>query len=294
MGLFDVKSVAIVGASAKEGKVGNIILKNFLQDFKGKIYPVNPNYNEIYSLKCYPSISSIEENVDMIVVAVPAEVVPEIIEEAGKKGVKLAVIISAGFSEIGDKGKKLEDKIRDFINKYRIRVIGPNCMGIYDPYKGIDTFFVDRERLPRPKKGKIALITQSGAIGLAFMEYASYRNIGVSKIVSYGNKIDIDEVDMLRELKEDENTESIFIYMEGLRPGRGKEFIEIAKGIDKPIVILKAGKTKRGNIAASSHTSAMAGDYDVYRNVFENLGIIEAESFHEFMIYLKIASYLRK
>jgi len=293
MGLFDISSVAIVGASPKEGKIGNIILKNFLQDFKGKIYPVNIKYNEIYGLKCYPNISSIEDNVDMVVIAIPAKEVPKVIEEAGKKGVKLGIIISAGFSEIGEEGKKLEDQLRKIIKEYGIRIIGPNCMGIYDPYNGIDTFFVDRNRLPRPNKGKIALITQSGAIALAFLEYASQKNIGVSKIVSYGNKIDLDEIDMLRELKEDKNTEFIFIYMEGLREKRGREFIDTVREVKKPIIILKAGKTKRGNIAAISHTSAMAGSYDVYKNVFRNLGIIEAESFQEFMLYLKVASYLR-
>jgi len=233
MGLFDISSVAIVGASPKEGKVGNIILKNFLQDFKGKIYPVNIKYDEIYGLKCYPSIISIEENIDMVVVAVPAKEVPKVMEEAGKKGAKLGIIISAGFSEIGEEGKKLEDQLRKIIKEYGIRIIGPNCMGVYDPYSGIDTFFVDRNRLPRPDKGKIALLTQSGAIALAFLEYASQRKIGVSKIISYGNKIDIDEVDILRELKEDKNTEFIFIYMEGLGEKRGKEFINAVREVKK-------------------------------------------------------------
>ena len=292
MGIFDISSVAIVGASPKEGKVGNIILKNFLQDFKGRVYPVNPKYDEVLGLKCYPNISSIEDKVDLIVVAIPAKAVPGVIEEAGRKGVKLAVIISAGFSEIGEEGRKLEEEIRKSVSSYGIRVIGPNCMGIYDPYSGIDTFFVNRDRLSRPKKGKITLLTQSGAIALSFIEYASSKNIGISKIISYGNKVDLDEVDILRELKNDDNTRYVFIYMEGLRRGRGRDFIEVVKEVNKPIIILKAGKTKRGHIAAASHTSSMAGSYDVYRNVFENLGIIEAKSFQEFMIYLKAASYL--
>jgi len=294
MGLFDISSVAIVGASPKEGKIGNIILKNFLQDFRGRIYPVNIKYNEVYGLKCYSNILSIEEDVDMVVVAIPAKEVPKVMEEAGKKGVKLGIIISAGFSEIGEEGKKLEDQLRKIIEEYGIRIMGPNCMGIYDPYKGIDTFFVDRNRIPRPGKGKIALLTQSGAIALAFLEYASQRGIGVSKIISYGNKIDVDEVDILGELKEDKNTEFIFIYMEGLKEKRGKDFINTLREVRKPIIVLKAGKTKRGNVAAASHTSSMAGSYDVYKNVFRNLGIIEAEGFQEFMLYLRVASYLQK
>jgi len=294
MGIFNISSVAIVGASPKEGKIGNIILKNFLQDFKGRIYPVNIKYDEIYGLKCYPNISSIEDNIDLVVIAVPAKEVPKVIEDAGKKGVRLAIIISAGFSEIGETGKGLEDQIRKVIKEYGIRVIGPNCMGIYDPYNGIDTFFVDRNRLPRPGRGKIALLTQSGAIALSFLEYAAQKNIGVSKIISYGNKIDLDEIDILRELKHDKNTEFIFIYMEGLGEKRGREFIEVVKNVKKPIIVLKAGKTRRGNIAAASHTSSMAGSYDVYKNVFSNLGIIEAEGFQDFMLYLKVASYLQR
>ena len=289
MGIFDIKSVAIVGASNKEGKVGNIILKNFIKRFNGKIYPVNPNYESLYGLKCYKSVLDIKEPIDSVVVAIPAEKVPEIVKESGEKGIKLAVIISAGFSEIGR--KDLEEEILKYSREYGIRILGPNGMGIYDPYTGFDTFFVEDTRIKRPKKGKIALLSQSGAISLAAMEWLSSKDIGVSKIISYGNKIDLDEIEILKELKNDENTKAIFIYMEGLKEGKGREFLEIAKELNKPIIVLKSGKTKRGSIAVSSHTASLAGDYEVYKNLFKQYGIIEAKDMNDFMIYLKTISY---
>jgi len=291
MSIFDIKSVAIVGASNKEGKVGNIILKNFIKRFPGKIYPINPNYDNLYNLKCYKNILEINENIDAVVIAIPAEGVPEVVKQAGEKGVKLAIIVSAGFSEVGR--KDLEEKILEYSKKYGIRILGPNGMGVYDPYNGIDTFFVDDKRLIRPKKGKIVLLSQSGAIALAFMEWLSSKNIGVSKIISYGNKIDLDEVEILKQLKDDQNSRAIFIYMEGLREGRGREFLEVASQLNRPVIVLKSGKTKRGSVAVSSHTASMAGDYEVYRNLFKQYNIIEAKSMGDFMIYLKtLAFYL--
>jgi acyl-CoA synthetase (NDP forming) len=289
MSLFDIKSVAIVGASNKEGKAGNIILKNIMKRFKGKVFPINPNYDNLYGLKCYKSILDIQEDIDCVIVAIPAEKVPEVIEQSGKKGIKLAIVISAGFSEVGR--KDLEEKILEYSKKYGIRILGPNGMGLFDPYTGIDTFFVDERRIKRPKKGKIAILSQSGAISLAVMEWLSSKYIGVSKIISYGNKIDLDEIDILKELKNDENTKAIFIYMEGLKEGRGKEFLEIVKELNRPVIVLKSGKTKRGSIAVSSHTASLAGDYEVYRNLFKQYGIIEAKNMNDFMIYLKTISY---
>lgn len=289
--MFNVRSVAIVGATPNENKAGGIILKNFIEDFKGKIYPINPKYSEIFGLKCYPSLLDIEGEVDLVVVAIPAQSVPKIIEQAGEKKAKLAIIISAGFSETGEGGKKLEEEILKYAKFYNIRIIGPNGMGVYDPYNGIDTFFVDRNRLKRPGKGKIAVLSQSGAISLAIMEWLSQRGIGVSKIISYGNRIDVDEVDILNELRNDENTKAIFIYLEGLKPGRGREFLKVAREIRKPVIVLKAGKTKRGNLAVSSHTASMAGDYEVYYYAFKQYGIFEAKNMREFMLYLETISY---
>jgi len=291
MNLFDVRSAAIVGASPKEGKAGNIILKNFKNRFKGKLFAVNPNYSEVLGIKCYPSVKDIPEEVDLVVVSVPAKCVPDIIKDSVEKNVKLAVIISAGFSETGEEGRKLEEKILEYIKDSGLRVIGPNGMGLYDPYSGVDTFFVEESRVPRPPRGSIAVISQSGAIALALMEWLALHDIGVSKIISYGNKIDLDEVDVLKLLEEDENTKIVFIYMEGLKPGRGREFVKLCKEMDKPIVVLKAGKSKRGKLAVSSHTASMAGDYEVYLNAFRQCGLIEARNMEDLLIYLKTLSY---
>ena len=288
--LRDINSVAIIGASPKDGKAGNIILKNFIRRFKGKIFAVNPKYKEIFGVPCFPSIKDIPEDIDLAVIAIPAEKVPAAIKEASEKGVKYAIIISAGFSEAGR--KDLEMQILEY--KGDIRIIGPNGLGVYDPYSGIDTFFVEESRVPRPPKGNIAIISQSGAIALALMEWLAFHNIGVSTIVSYGNKIDLDEVDFLRMFKDDDKTKYIFIYLEGLKPGRGKEFIKIAKEIyenNKRIIILKAGKSKRGKVAVSSHTASMAGEYEVYKFAFKQARIIEAENMEEMLIYLKTLSY---
>jgi len=288
--LRDINSVAIIGASPKDGKAGNIILKNFIRRFKGKIFAVNPKYKEILGVSCFPSIKDIPEDIDLAVIAIPAEKVPTAIKEASEKGVKYAIIISAGFSEAGR--KDLEMQILEC--KGDTRIIGPNGLGVYDPYSGIDTFFVEESRVPRPPKGNIAIISQSGAIALALMEWLAFHNIGVSTIVSYGNKIDLDEVDFLRMFKDDDKTKYIFIYLEGLKPGRGKEFIKIAKEIyedNKRIIILKAGKSKRGKVAVSSHTASMAGEYEVYKFAFKQARIIEAENMEEMLIYLKTLSY---
>ncbi len=286
----DVKSVAVVGASPKEGKAGNIILKNFIKRFKGKIFAVNPKYKEVLGVPCFPTVKDISEDIDLVVIAVPAEKVPKVVKDASEKGVKYAIIISAGFSEVGR--KDLEEEILKY--KGDMKIIGPNGLGVYDPYSGIDTFFIEESRVPRPPKGNIAILSQSGAIALALMEWLALHNIGVSIIVSYGNKIDLDEVDFLKMLKEDKNTKYIFMYLEGLKPGRGKEFIKIAKELykeGKRIIALKAGKSRRGKVAVSSHTASMAGEYEVYKFAFKQAHIIEAKNMEEMLIYLKTLSY---
>ncbi len=294
--IFSPSSVAIVGASPKREKVGNVILENFLRRFRGKIYPVNPKYDNIYGLKCYKKVSDIPEDVDLVVIAIPARFVPDVLEDAAKKGVKGAIIISSGFSEVGEEGRKLENKLREIREKYGIRIIGPNGMGIYDPYSGVDTFFVYDDRVRRPPKGNIAIISQSGATALALMEWLSERGIGVSKIISFGNKVDVDEVDLLEEFMADPTVDAVFIYLEGLKEGRGYKFVKLSKEFTKTktIVVLKAGKSKKGQEAVASHTASMAGDYEVYKFALKQAGIIEAETIDDFLKYLQVFSYFGK
>jgi acetyl coenzyme A synthetase (ADP forming)-like protein len=287
--LFNPASVAIVGATPKEGKVGRAILENFINRFHGRIYPVNPSYSEVLGLKCYKSISELPETPDLVVIAIPAPGVPAVLREAAARGVSAAIVISGGFRETGTpEGERLERELEDISRTYGIRIVGPNCIGIYDNWSGVDTYFVSK--MKRPPRGYVGFISQSGAFAAALMDWMAYHNLGVSRAISYGNKVDVDDVDLLDYLGEDDKTRVILIYIEGLKPGRGRKFIEVAKKVvkKKPILVYKAGKTSRGSLAAASHTAAMAGEYGVYRAAFKQAGVIEVESFDEMMDAVRI------
>ena len=204
---FNPRSVAIVGATPKEGKVGRVLLENFIRRFKGKIYPVNPGYDEIMGLKCYKSVKEIPDEVDLVVIAIPAPKVPQALRESGEKGIKAAIIISGGFRETGtEEGARLEDELIEIAREYGIRVIGPNCIGIFDNWSGVDTFFLPDEKMKRPSRGYISFISQSGAFASALLDWMAHHGIGVSRAISYGNKIDVDDVDLMEFLGEDDNS----------------------------------------------------------------------------------------
>jgi acetyl coenzyme A synthetase (ADP forming)-like protein len=287
--LFNPASVAIVGATPKEGKVGRAILENFINRFRGRIYPVNPSYSEVLGLKCYKSMSELPETPDLVVIAIPAPGVPAVLREAAARGVSAAIVISGGFRETGTpEGERLERELEEISRTYGIRIVGPNCIGIYDNWSGVDTYFVSK--MKRPPRGYVGFISQSGAFAAALMDWMAYHNLGVSRAISYGNKVDVDDVDLLDYLGDDDKTRVILIYIEGLKPGRGRKFIEVAKKVvkKKPILVYKAGKTSRGGLAAASHTAAMAGEYGVYRAAFKQAGVIEVESFDEMMDAVRI------
>jgi len=293
-GFFNPSAVAIIGASREKGAVGRVILENFLTNkekgiFKGEVYPVNPKADEIAGVKCYPSIKEIPGKVDLGVVCVPARIVPKIIEDCGEKGVKCVIVISAGFSEIGNHA--LEEQLVKTAKKHGVRIIGPNCIGIYDPWSGVDTLFIPMYKdspkgpllsMPRPKKGHIAFISQSGAFGAAVLDYFAGTDLGLSKFISYGNKCDVDEADLLEYLAEDETTRAIMIYIENIKEGR--KFMEISKkvALKKPIVVLKSGRTAAGAKAAASHTGALAGVDAIYDAAFKQCGVIRARDMEEF------------
>lgn len=286
---FYPTSVAIIGATPKEGKVGRAILENFIAKFKGKIYPVNPQYDEVLGVKCYRSIKELPESPDLGVIVIPAPRVPETVRELADKGCRAAIIISGGFRETGTpEGAALEEELIKTSLRHGIRIIGPNCIGVYDNWSGVDTFFVTK--MKRPPRGYVAFISQSGAFATALMDWMAYHGIGVSRAISYGNKIDVDDVELLEFLGDDDKTKVILMYIEGLKEGRGRAFIETAMRVSlkKPIVIYKAGKTSRGSQAAASHTAAMAGDYAVYKVAFKQAGLIEVESFDEMMDVVRI------
>ncbi len=292
---FNPRSVAVVGATKRINKAGHVIFKNFVENkrrgvFKGEIFPVNPHEDSILGFQCYPSVTKIPVELELVVVVVPANIVPKIMEEAASKKVKVVVIISSGFGEIGN--HKLESKIVVIAKKAGIRVLGPNCLGVYDSRAGVDMLFLPETKIlttgdeviatPRPMPGDIAIVTQSGAFGVAALDYLAGRQIGVSKFVSFGNKCDVDEAEMLDYLLYDDETKAILLYVEDIKSGR--EFLKVAKEVSKkkPIVALKSGRTEAGARAAASHTGAMAGSDKIYDAVFAQTGILRAKDMEEF------------
>ncbi|MCW4018563.1 MAG: CoA-binding protein [Candidatus Bathyarchaeota archaeon] len=292
---FNPCSVAVVGATKKIDKAGHVIFKNFATNklrgvFKGDLYPVNPGEDSILGFKCYPTIKQIPFDVDFIVVIVPAKVVPSIMEEAASKKVKAAVIVSAGFKEVGN--KELEEKVIAAAKKGGIRVLGPNCLGIYYSKTGVDSLFLPETKVlttgedviatPRPMPGDIAMLTQSGAFGVAALDYLTGRQMGVSKFVSFGNKCDVTDYEIFNYLLHDEETRVILSYVEDIKHGR--EFLNVAKKVtaEKPVVVIKAGKSEAGARAARSHTGAIAGSDKIYEAAFEQAGIIRARDMEEF------------
>ncbi len=274
--LFNPKSIAVVGASKTPGKIGYEILANILgYGYGGKIYPVNPTANEILGIKCYPKVSSIPGGVDMVVVSVPSKSVVEVIEDAGNAGAKVAVVISSGFKEVGNVA--LEEEVVRKARSYGMRVLGPNIFGVvYTPAR-LNASFGPRNVIP----GGIAFITQSGALGIALMGMTIVERIGVSSILSVGNKADIDDADLLEYLAEDPNTKVILIYLEGVNDGR--RFVKVASEVvtKKPIVVIKAGRTEVGAKAVASHTGSLAGNVVVYKVAFNQSGILPAHNVEE-------------
>jgi len=280
---FNPNSVAIIGASRTPGKLGYTILENLKISFKGELYPINPNSGEILGLEAYSSVLDVEEPIDLAIIVVPAEIVEKVLKECVKKKIKAVIIISSGFSEIGEKEKELE--LNNIINGSKTRVIGPNCIGVYK--KGLDMIFFPRNRLKRPPQGSISFITQSGAFGSILLDIVAQEGVGVSKFISIGNKIDVDEIDLLEYLENDLNTRCIALYIESINDG--KEFMKISARITKkkPIVCFKAGKTEKGSEAVLSHTGTLAGSSEIYSAAFKQAGIIEAKSSEEIFDFAK-------
>jgi len=284
--LFYPESVAVIGASNKEGKIGNAIMKNLINfGFKGKIYPVNVKEEKILRIKAYKSVLEIPDNVDVAVISIPGKFVPQILEECGQKGVKGVVVISAGFKEAGN--VELEEKLLGVARKWNIRIVGPNCLGITNIENGFDCTFNPPERQARPEFGGIAFMSQSGAFGAAILDWAARHGVGMSKFISLGNMADLDESDFMEYLKDDKATRVITAYLEGVKDGR--KFLEVARNATKkkPVVILKSGRTEAGAKAAASHTGSLAGSYTIYQAAFEQTGVLEARSMRQLFNYAK-------
>jgi acetyl coenzyme A synthetase (ADP forming)-like protein len=287
---FYPKSVAVIGASHKPGKIGHEIFKNFLE-FPGKVFPINPNTEPILGKKVYPSVLKVKDKIDLAIIVVPAPIVGKVLRQCVKKKIKAVIIISAGFSEIGEEGRKREEKLKKIVKGKKVRIIGPNVIGVYCPKTKVDTLFLSKERLKRPKHGNVAIISQSGAVGSTILDSMAEIGVGISKFVSYGNAADVNEVDLLKYLKKDKDTKVIAVYIEGIK-SKGDEFVKVLKevGKKKPIIILKAGKTEKGRKAVISHTGSLAGSYEVYSAVFKQAKIIEAENWEDLFDLCKLLS----
>ena len=283
---FNPESISIIGASEKEGKVGNTVLNNIINSgYNGKIYPINPRADEIRELNCFRSVLDVPGNIDIAIFVIPSKFVNGAAEECGKKGVKGLIIISAGFREIGGEGVEREEKLIEISKKYNMRVLGPNCLGFIGlTYNG--SFAADT-----PKKGGIAMISQSGAMLTGMLDYSMTQTFGFSCNISLGNKADLGAVDFIEYLADDNDTKVILCYLESIKDG--KRFLEVLPEATrkKPIVILKSGVSEAGARAASSHTGALAGADIAYDLTFEKCGVIRAKTIEDLFDYGEVFLY---
>jgi acetyl coenzyme A synthetase (ADP forming)-like protein len=280
--IFEPDSIAIVGAAREEGKLGNIVLRNIISSgYKGKIYPINPKADEILGLKCYKNVKDIKDDVELAIFLVKGPLVPPLLKETAEKGVKAAIIISAGFKEIGMEGAELERQVVEIVKEYGIRVLGPNCLGSINTFHDMNATFTSNY----PEKGPLAIISQSGAICTTILDWNQETKVGFSRFVSVGNKADIDEADLIEYIGNDEETKVIGMYIEGAE--RGKEFMEMAKEATKrkAIVTMKAGRSSSGARAASSHTGSISGSDSIWDAAMEQAGVFRAKDMDELFDY---------
>jgi len=272
--IFNPQSVAVIGAS-QDDIFSQVLMNNKIRD---KLYLVNPKYSELSGKKCYASILDINKAIDYVIIAAPALQVVNILAECIEKGVKAAHIYTAGFSETGlEERKKLENEVKE-IAKGRIRIIGPNCMGIYCPKSGLN--FISGASF---EEGPVGVISQSGTFGVEFINIGKIRNMKFSKVISYGNAIDLDCPDFLEYLSDNPDTKVIALYMEGTRNGSRLKSALAAAARKKPILALKGGVTEHGSRAASSHTGSMAGSSEIWSSIFKQTGVIQVEDFDELL-----------
>jgi acetyl-CoA synthetase (ADP-forming) len=281
--MFSPQSVAIIGASKTPKKIGYELVSNILAGgYEGKLYPVNPEGADVMGLKSFTSVKLIPGEVDLAIIAIPAVYVPDALEECGQKGIKAVLIISSGFKEMGN--LELEAKVLAVTKKYGMRMLGPNIFGLYYAPSRMNATF----GLSRVFPGSIAFITQSGALGIAMMGWTNLYRIGVSAVVSMGNKADIEEADMLDYFTEDTSTKAVLVYIEGTKDGR--RLIDSTKNTvaRKPVIVLKSGRTEKGALAAASHTGSLAGSDKIYDAAFRQSGALRAYDFAQAFDWSKL------
>ena len=285
---FRPSSIAIIGASESPGKVGTVVLENIIDSgYHGKIYAVNPSHKEVQGLGCYPSVSDLPETPELAIIIVPARQVQHVLEECAQRGIKGAVIITAGFKEAGQEGYRREKELASIVKRNGIRVLGPNCLGVADTYTPFNATFATQA----PMRGKVAFMSQSGALGTAVLGWSEENRLGFSDFISLGNKMDLNESDFLEALEKDEHTAVIAAYLEGVSDG--DRFLEVTRRVSrsKPVIIFKAGVTQAGARAVSSHTGTLAGSESAYIAAFRKCGALRADTVEDlFMIARGFAS----
>lgn len=284
--IFRPQSVAVIGASTAPEKLGYQIFKNILDaGFPGTVYPINPKATEILGRPCYPSIDAIPADVDLATIIIPAALVADTIRQCSKRGAKGAIVISGGFSETGPEGEALQNKLLQAARESNVAVIGPNCQGVNNPHHPLCASWPLLTR-----RGGVAVVSQSGTVGAALMDWASQEELGVSTFVSLGNRADVDEADLIHYFAQDPHTRAIAIYMEGVKAA--PKFLQAVRQCRKPLVVLKAGRTPKGRKAAESHTRSLAGRDEVYEGVFRQLGIHRADDLEQLYDFSKALAYL--
>ncbi|MCH7966749.1 MAG: acetate--CoA ligase family protein [Thaumarchaeota archaeon] len=279
------KSIAVIGASDKRGSVGATITSNIMNGFTGTVFPISSSRDTVFYKKAYKSVLDVPKPIDLAVIVIKNTLVAQVLEECGKKKIKGVIIITAGFKEVDEEGKKREQEIKDISKKYNMQIIGPNCLGVMnlDPKTMMNSTFLKIT----PKSGKIALVSQSGAICAALVEDASAQGIGFSAVISLGNKATMSEVDILKILANHKQTEVIVMYLEDMSDG--KEFLKVCKNITKklkkPILVLKSGRSPEGAKAAMSHTGALMGSDEIYDAVLKQSGTIRVDTMEELFDY---------
>jgi acetyltransferase len=283
---FHPSSVAVIGASESPGKLGHTILKNLIDGgFPGAIHPINPKSESILGLTCCKNVKAVPDSVDLAVVIIPARLVPQAIQDCGEKAVKAAVIISGGFSEAGAEGEELQLAAKRIAREYGVRLIGPNCQGVNNPYHPLCASWPLLTHT-----GRVAVISQSGTVGAAMMDWFSTEGLGVSCFVSLGNRADVDETDLIPYFEKDPNTKVIAVYIEGVKDAA--RLRRVLQSVSKPLVILKSGRTPVGRTAAESHTRSLAGADAIYTSLFRLYGVCRAETIEEFYDFAKAFAYL--
>src|ERR1019366_5150855 len=282
---FRPRNVAVIGATENQLGVGRSLVSNLIQtSFAGSIYPVNPNRSAVLGLRCYPNLREVPEKVDLAVIATPARTVPGIVRECVAAGVEGAVIISAGFRETGEKGAVLEQEILREAHAGKMRILGPNCLGIMSPHYGLNATFANS--MARP--GKLGFISQSGALCTAILDWSQRELVGFSAFVSVGSMLDIGWADLIQYLGDDPQTRSIVIYMESI--GNARAFLSAARevALSKPIIVIKPGRTAAAAKAAASHTGALTGQDEVLDAAFRRCGVVRVNTIAE-LFYLSEA-----